>query len=154
VRKETTEQLDLFRRQQEEADKALLEQAGDEQEFEEGKPGSPTTESRWSVNAKKRKRVKEKEGLKGVKLRKSSSSTHDKIATLAKVRGDSVPSPKPETSNFTENTKLDDKASLSSSHLQTAKPPKHSTTITNATKPAQGPTPGLGLGGYSSDEDD
>ena len=85
VKKETTEQLDLFRQQQEEADKALLSEAG--ASIGAGGPGSagspPAEESPWALNARKRKRTKDKEGGKGIKLRKSSS-TSESVPSLEK----------------------------------------------------------------------
>ena len=82
VKRETTEQLSLFKRQQEEADKlAQAESAGPPGSTAVGEPGNaPTTESEWAINARKRKRAKEKEGLKGVKIRKSST-THNPPTT-------------------------------------------------------------------------
>ncbi|MCJ1354321.1 MAG: hypothetical protein MMC33_004309 [Icmadophila ericetorum] len=87
VKRETTEQLDAFRRLQEEADKAALLSGSGEAAGEEdgrgaggaaGPLGSPVRGlgedgSEWGVNSRKRKRFKEKEILKGVKLRKGSS---------------------------------------------------------------------------------
>ncbi|KAL8689823.1 MAG: hypothetical protein Q9218_004596 [Villophora microphyllina] len=81
VKKETSEQLRLFRRQQEEADKELVEDSA------AGKGGSqeaispsttPKTESAWAINARKRKRAKDTDILQGLKLRKASttSETH------------------------------------------------------------------------------
>lgn len=72
VKKETIEQLDLFRRQQEEADKALL--LRDDDGTGQGIGSSNLEEEQWKTTAKKRKRVGEKETLKGVKLRKPSTS--------------------------------------------------------------------------------
>lgn len=74
VKKETREGLELFRRQQEEADKKLLAGSGDTTTatIGEGSPGAE--EEQWIAGGRKRKRVKEKEGLRGVKLRKSSST--------------------------------------------------------------------------------
>lgn len=79
VKKETIEQLDLFRRQQEEADKAWLAEAVDGNGTNAVAGSSPTEEEQWTVNGKKRKRAKDKQVLKGVKLRKTSS-TSDKPA--------------------------------------------------------------------------
>lgn len=66
MRKETNEGLEVFRRRQEELDKAA-----------KGETGAETTtvvaDDEWATAAKKRKRGKEG-ALKGVKLRKASSS--------------------------------------------------------------------------------
>lgn len=68
MRKETREQLDLFRKQQEETERKAL--------LEENAGSAPTEEAQWSTGGRKRKKGSEKDGglLKGVKLRKASSS--------------------------------------------------------------------------------
>lgn len=68
VKKETAEGLAGFRKQQDEIEKKARQEADDaELRTEE--------EENWNASTiRKRKRVKEKEGLKGVKLRKSSTS--------------------------------------------------------------------------------
>ncbi len=88
IKKETTEQLDLFRRQQEEADRALLlAEAGDGNGTNAIVAGvDAAEEEQWTVSGKKRRRGKEKPGLKGVKLRKMSSASENK-ATQADERG-------------------------------------------------------------------
>ena len=69
VKKETTEQLDIFRRQQEEADKAIMsEEVGVGDTSPVG--GIPPGESQWAINARKRKRAKGREALLGTKVRK------------------------------------------------------------------------------------
>ena len=75
VKKETAEQLILFRRQQEDADRLTVQEAQDgSEESTLPKSSSPVNdESLWTVN-RKRKRVKETEVAKGLKLRKSSST--------------------------------------------------------------------------------
>jgi hypothetical protein len=72
VKKETAEGLEMFRKQQEEADKKLRAGIIIDTDIQ----GSPTEEEgQWTSGAaRKRKRQREKEGLKGVKLRKSSST--------------------------------------------------------------------------------
>jgi acetyl/propionyl-CoA carboxylase alpha subunit len=70
VRKETLEQLDVFRRQREEAEsKALEEQVIDV-------PGD--VEVQWAAPGRKRKKGNELGFLKGMKLRKTSSATEEK----------------------------------------------------------------------------
>lgn len=73
VKKETTEQLEIFRRQQEEADKELLDGAGNADDTA-GSPADGNGDTQWAVGARKRKRLKEDKGSKGPKLRKSSST--------------------------------------------------------------------------------
>jgi hypothetical protein len=70
VRKETLEQLDVFRRQREEVEsKALEEQVIDA-------PGKD--EVQWAAPGRKRKKGNEAGLLKGLKLRKTSSATEEK----------------------------------------------------------------------------
>lgn len=70
VRKETSEQLDIFRRQQEEADKAIMSEAvGVEDTSPVG--AIPPGEFQWAINARKRKRAKGREALLGAKVRKT-----------------------------------------------------------------------------------
>ncbi|KAL8799734.1 MAG: hypothetical protein Q9182_005677 [Xanthomendoza sp. 2 TL-2023] len=80
VKKETAEQLKAFRRQQEEADKASLSGTTTTTEpaaFEgtSSRPEASATDSHWAINARKRKRVRDKDAIPGIKLRKSSSTS-------------------------------------------------------------------------------
>lgn len=153
VKKETEGQLDLFRRQQEEADKALLEEGGDE-EVNGGKAGSPEAgESTWAVNVRKRKRVKEKEGLKGVKLRKSSSTAEAPIGL-----GKETQEPEKEKPGAHSATGIKENITASKTYPSTDQPAtttsKSLSTVDKGESPKLGVHPGLGLAGYSSDEDD
>ena len=78
MKKETREQLDLFRRQQEEAERKALE--------DENTDAPKEGQVRWAAPGRKRKKGSETGLLKGVKLRKSSSAAEDKIvdATIEK----------------------------------------------------------------------
>lgn len=151
VRKETTEQLDQFRRQQELADKVFLEETQEigGQSGQAHRPGSPTSEtSQWAINARKRKRVKEKDSLPGVKLRKSSTNDIES-SEGAPSNSLSIPG---------------DASLLSSEKLPTTEPPaavaearpvdrtglKFATCSPNEAKPSN---TGLGLAVYSSDEE-
>ena len=71
LKKETEEQLEVFRKQQENADRALL----NDDDGEKGRGEVDTVDNGWKTTSRKRRRVGEKEGLKGVKLRKSSSTS-------------------------------------------------------------------------------
>jgi hypothetical protein len=71
IKRETAVGLALFRKQQEEADKKA--RRGNDGAAEEA--GSPVLEEdSWTAGGRKRKRAKEKEGLKGVKIRRSSTA--------------------------------------------------------------------------------
>ena len=73
VKKETSEQLELFRRQQEEADRGLLDEPKDTGDIS-GSPTEQSNDTQWTINARKRKRLKDEKILKGPKLLKVSST--------------------------------------------------------------------------------
>ncbi|KAB8339249.1 hypothetical protein FH972_022183 [Carpinus fangiana] len=129
VRKETIEQLELFRKQREEAEKAgrgLKDDAPNEALAEE--------EQQWTTSGgRKRKKGPEKAGLKGFKMRKSSSS------------GDSNAIPQAVDSSQTKSQSRSTKNDATP--IEPAK--------TDATSKANPPTSaGLGLAAYpDSDED-
>lgn len=164
VKRETTEQLDLFRRQQEEADKALLKESEEKEDGEGGKAGSPTAgENQWAINARKRKRVKEKEVLKGVKVRKGSSTSELPVGLGGERRGSASQEPEKakaivsaqdSTGKKTSSTEKNIEGNVISEALAsptpesgTAGPSKQDSGA--ASKPAP-----LGLADYSSDDED
>ena len=155
VKRETSEQLDLFRRQQEEAERAALDEGGSASNTA-ASPTDPTTETQWALNARKRKRAKEEKGLKGVKIRKASLTAEDLPAMPNKAAGinhiytdTGIKSPVVAKARDTHQSnsgitpwseELDSKAALPSVSMDT-----------NAANPAT--LPGLGLADYSSDDD-
>ena len=162
VKKETKEQLDLFRRQQEEADKALLDGAGNDSTITPATAGSPPPEEgQWAVNTRKRKRAKEKEVLKGVKLRKSSS-TSEQIASSSTESRPQLSTQEAATSQTDSKPvakecqaagiHVDSKAGTNSSpgleHLV-----KGPSSTASSAKPTNSGLPGLGLADYSSDDE-
>jgi dsDNA-binding SOS-regulon protein len=66
VKKETREQLELFRRQQEEAERRALEEDNTEAPKED--------QVQWAAPGRKRKKGPDSTLLRGIKLRKSSSA--------------------------------------------------------------------------------
>lgn len=134
MKKETSEQLELFRRQREEAEKALL---GDDANApaESVTAGSPIEEESWATS-KKRRRGKDKDTLlKGVKLRKTSSATEEK-----------APKPDPNEKK-SQGPSLDEDSTVAKQSGKNIEPPSAST------QPAPQKASALGLGDYSSDED-
>lgn len=81
LKKETAEQLSLFRRHQEEADRAILNQVNDTEVGTAVRkaPDLGASDSQWAINARKKRKRVEKEVLKGVKLRKGSSSVESSL---------------------------------------------------------------------------
>ncbi|GIC92103.1 PSME3-interacting protein [Aspergillus udagawae] len=148
VKKETAEQLELFRRQREEAEKALLENSSvDVQPSNEGED--------WKIPARKRRRDKNKESLIPGKKRKSASegaaerpSPSDSKAEAPKLQSPSKDSKTPaavESPPAAEDSKTTKALGASS----TSDPQKG-----NASLPAaKSSTLSLGLAGYSSDSE-
>lgn len=73
IRKETTEQLDSFRRQQEAAEQAALDSSHETVENTEVK--SKSQPALWSAAPKKRRREQDQTHRTAIKLRKGSSAT-------------------------------------------------------------------------------
>lgn len=130
VKKQTAEELDAFRRQQEEAEKAA-KAAGPEDAVES------TESTSWSVG---KKRKKGREGLLGgVKLRKASSGEKTSVTVEPDVEASASP-PKEEHAKVAKGVKRDS---------QIDGP------VNVSVEPSKPPAPlGLGLAAYSSDEDD
>jgi hypothetical protein len=133
VRKETSERLELFRQQQEEAERQALE--------DENVNGPKEDQVQWLAPARKRKKGPESSLLKGVKLKRSSSATENKEET-GKRSGEST---------VEQNaTSVDPVKELATKSL-TAAPVKPSSTSTTP-KPSNALS--LGLGYASSDDDE
>lgn len=134
VKRETAEGLELFRRQQDEADKKARREGGGTQTDE----GSPIAEEEWVAAGRKRKRNKDKEGLRGVKVRRASSAVD---ATTQAVKSKAL---KAEQSSSKDNPPNEISTSTSQAQIETSE--KKSTPV-----PAKS---GLSLVDYASDEDD
>ena len=169
VKRETSEQLDLFRRQQEEKDKELLD-GGEEADGKAGSLTAGESQSSWAVNARKRNRAKESDraGLKGLKIRKSSSTGEAPIGLkTSSSTGEilDVSNSERGSKDFVESVDitLEDKSTGKASVGVSASPqsPPLPKAVTRPASPKQennaGSRPlgasGLGLAGYSSDED-
>ncbi|KAI9041564.1 NEFA-interacting nuclear protein NIP30 [Aspergillus affinis] len=154
VKKETTEQLELFRRQREEAEKALLEDtAADVAPVAEGED--------WKIPARKRRREKNKELLLPGKKRKSTSEAIGETSTSGEAKAPQT-TKRPEEAPGSVSTQK-------STPLEKQKPPVESTRpkdpakgaeCTVSAQPEKKPEPAakppalsLGLAGYSSDSD-
>ncbi|KAI9876614.1 MAG: hypothetical protein M1830_006051 [Pleopsidium flavum] len=157
VKKETIEQLDLFRRQQEEADKAWLAEAADGSGTNVVAGSSSIEEEQWIVNGKKRKRAKDKQVLKGVKLRKTSSTSDKPAEPIAKAMSPMLtPNVTPdELGTVQEISGVEDTKtarSQSAGRRESAGLPTVSAVPTTAaTQSASKGLKGLGLDDYSSD---
>ena len=148
VRKETTEQLEIFRRQQEEAEKAAFRERENED--------APLGEQQWTAPARKRRRAKEKDPLLGVKLRK--------LSTTAETSGSLEERQSPTKTSHTTPKDVESVKSPTKpdTEQRTPKPPhsgSHNNTfaatssVLTSFKDKGSPPKQLGLGNYSSDED-
>lgn len=132
MRKETLEQLDVFRKQQEEAERRALEEENN---------GPPAAENaQWIASGRKRKKGHEGGLLKGVRLKKPASGPEEKSEATWNVETDETDSK--DKLPATAGTKG------SSGVTKTAAP-----TIAKAPPPAANSF-SLSLGYGSSDEDD
>ena len=147
VRKETSERLEQFRKQQEQAQKA--------EPSEESKKGPVAEEEHWTAAPRKRKR--EKDAIPGVKLRKSSSEAQVQASSISVLSADShrenIASRNPGNSRSRNNAQnLTTKTAPSVSKTSSTEVP--STQPQAAVKPSSSPGIALALGNYSSSDDD
>jgi len=140
IRKDTREQLDSFRKQQEDAEKAAL--AGEEM--------TPAVEEEQLFTAgRKRKKGKEKEPLRGIKLRKSSSTSEQPSAALEKATC------KPQVEKKEVSAALASPVGVFKSKGPNPSGGAEGQKSPSASPPAQAPKSSiLGLANYSSDEGD
>lgn len=161
IKKETNEQLELFQRQRQEADQALLDTStgGKTGETNAAGAGSPTEEETWATTNRKRRRAKEKEPFRGVKLRKASSSGAKRSPSQ-----DTKPSGGDGADKSTKPTKTEDSTTTRkpSGSAQSLLPIANEEDSDDASSPGNSTEPkkpaiaapsALGLGAYSSDED-
>ena len=137
IKKETSEQLEAFRKQQEEAERKARAEDDD--------AGPVPEEEQWTIGKRKRTKGREKEGLKGIKLRRTSTAEKPGSAETGK-----------RASNMPEKPAISPERSTSKDQIASAKPVAR--TGSSAKSPAQSPTvkvSALPLGlGYSSSEED
>ena len=154
VKKDTGEQLEAFKRQQEEADRAA--RADDDEGLGQGSPTNdiPT----WAVG-RKRKRKEKEEGVKGVKIRRGSSglgetqaSTQHRVLEAGAVGGKKG-AKGVNASAVSSSTKGDTQKESGIEQQKADLPPKivpvqTTNGVSNTPKPALN----LALAGYSSEE--
>jgi len=129
--------LEIFRKQQEEADKKARGTEAVENEETIGE------EETWVAGGRKRKRTKDKEGLKGVKLRRSSTAETSKVVDA---------SPTIVATSVSKNQEVS-----TAPVVEGKKPVKPEEAVESKSKPASDtkkPPAKGGLVDYGSDEDD
>lgn len=154
MKKETMEQLEMFHRQREEAEKKAFAEG---ENTDKPGAGSPTEEEQWTIPGRKRRRAQGNDVLPGVKLRKSSSSASHP-ATSEKSKDASKPeTAKPDIQRTEEPLS---KAANSPKPSGPLEKPVQSAQKKGAERPAStnakaapAVATALGLGAYSSDED-
>lgn len=154
VKKETSEQLELFRRQREEAEKALLEDTSADV--------APAAEGEdWKIPARKRRRDKNKELLLPGKKRKSTSEAAGE-ASLSGESKTAQPSKRPEETagsvpiQKTAPVEKPKSAAESTNPKGPAKDAQGAVSVQSEKKPEPATKPSsvsLGLAGYSSDSE-
>ena len=141
VKKQTSEQLDAFRRQQEEAEKAANQQETS---------NAPETADAWTIGPRKRKKGRETT-VGGIKLRRTSTAEKQPDLTNASA---SDPPKQPPGDVATEAQKTNQTVKTGIEKANTASAPTAPATVTAASKSSSSPATGLGLAAYSSDEDE
>lgn len=139
VRKENAEQLELFRKQREAAEKAQFEEDGNPASSSGAAAYSPNQES-WAARPKKRRRGNEVTPALGAKLRKTSSTElKEPDAAVAK-----------ETVSAKDVNMLSTASPSSTEQADMASDNPLQLPVTKQKPP---PASTLGLGDYSSDDD-
>ena len=140
VKKETSEQLDAFKRAQEEAEKA----AGQEL------PEAPEASAAWTAGPRKRKKGRDST-IGGVKLRRTSTAEKQ----VAPSATEEVNTPKkPQNDDAGVQEVQEEKKKPIDETTESLPLPKAAESSTSASKSPSPPAGALGLAAYSSDEDD
>ena len=143
LKKETTEQLDVFRKQQEEADKAFLSLEAATTSVGGGIP--EVEQEQWAVSGRKRKKGGDKEVLPGVKKRKLPSTGEKPIQ-----RKSASPPPKPTFKHVQGRTSDDGGTDTSPATA----PKRTSLKAADASSTASKPASSGGILGLAYDSDD
>jgi len=138
MKKETVEQLEAFRKHQEEAEQVAKQEESTE---------TPAATETWAVGPRKRKKGREREGIGGVKFRRTSTSElRSEVAPVLERKGAEAEGAQPAAP---PETRSKDDVCLVSGSAATG-----NAATTKAPAAQTPPGPSLGLAAYSSDEDD
>ncbi|KAJ5135819.1 uncharacterized protein N7515_005097 [Penicillium bovifimosum] len=147
VKRETAAQLEAFRRQREEAEKALLDTASLDV--------APAKVQTWDISARKRRRNKERESLIPGKKRKDSAGDNVPGKDTQKSRGEDSSS-----TNKLEQEPGKTSPAVPATASGTTDPARQPKVVTATDKgppktndPVKPPKVALGLAGYSSDSE-
>jgi hypothetical protein len=138
VKRETAEQLAAFRKLRDDADRGIVGGAAERGEAVVVSPAAPAVEGLdWAVSAGRKRKAGEKEGLRGLKVRRTSGKAGDKGG------GAGAAGTRETEKGVDSSSKKCDEGTLAKTLARG--------TVKVEPKPV---TPSLGLAGYSSDEDD
>ena len=140
IRKQTNEELDTFRQQQEKAERAAR--------AEEGRNEDIQPDVQWHAGPRKKRKVVEKEGVKGVKIRRVSS-------TAGEGALDTQPQSSSKSSQATKLIPASPESQLiegKGAELHSARSAQRDLS-SHAPVTTPPPTVALGLGAYSSEEE-
>jgi thioredoxin-like negative regulator of GroEL len=154
VKRETTEQLELFRKQQEKVDAALVAADARKEALVATKSTDDAESELWTVGGRKRKKRRH-DVQQGLKLRKTSSGEGSKDGIEETTRPDTMTSESQSSQAPKQNSK--DTTTLPSIEEAASKAPSKSSDLLASPQSAPSssmPANILGLSGYSSDEDD
>lgn len=143
VKKDTADQLEVFRKQREEAEKAMLGPTTSDV------TPAPAEEEDWALSARKRRRDKGKDSLIPGKKRKASLTEGGVPAAKNEVPGTKATST-PGTNTQSPKTAGNAVKAVLETKVQSSIPEKTTTDTKQAAKPAPA---ALGLVGYGSDSD-
>ncbi|EEH08003.1 conserved hypothetical protein [Histoplasma capsulatum G186AR] len=157
LKRETREQLEIFHRQRQEAEKALIGTGSGD--LNSGEATLTADEEQWTISGRKRRRAKEKDAIPGVKLRKSSSAGVSSIAASKESR---LTSNSAEMSKSLQNPDISVSPRSATKPESTDKPGRPTATsakvIDHSRETKEDAVPhvvssALGLGAYSSEDD-
>lgn len=145
VKKDTADQLEVFRKQREEAEKAMLGSTSSDV------TPAPAEEEDWAISARKRRRDKGKDSLLPGKKRKASVTEQGGVVASSKnevAAPKSTAAPlKDSQGSTTAGNAVKDGPEMKAQSSTSDRPPKD-------TKQSEKPAPvSLGLVGYGSDSD-
>lgn len=145
MQKENSEQLQIFRRQREEAEAAALAEQNSVESM-------PIEEEQWTLPGRKRKKGRDRENVLGVKLRKTSSAASDAKNTPI------LPVKTASSSGVTQSQSEPSESVVKASKIETVDDRRHQPgkAVDKAADKAADKvvSTGLGLVAYSSDDED
>ena len=154
LKKETAEQLSLFREQQEKADRALTMNTDEAPANSSQVASDQVEDNAWAVSGRKRKRTKDNDILKKLKTRRSTS-VNEVTSEEPQSPASTLKQKKPSNERTGDDTAKEPHAPVTGTRTYQKQNPQIGIpqAVGKISQPLTQPNPGLGLGGYSSDDD-